>query len=298
MFDEKDTDYDIVDFEKRFETSVVFDVNSNPEFLAENMKVLKHYGEYQSSEYRERAKIRKKKKKNLKDLREMHAEQIENYIQEKASRANQGQLGQLLEVYNSSSRVVEQDSKRFKKKDSYVDLVTHLAQKDDETSESESESQLRTSRSNMLEFIIDHPKEKNKTVRIQENYQYPKSDLSATCRQRSQNHNSRKKRKKRKFSSNTMKNLDSYSINSINKKFENKKDSYLLEERYRNIDHQYGGGNHFGTMEYKELYEYNQKIEQDLGLLKKEFKNNVKKMIEGKKKESSLREKNKFLEHQ
>lgn len=46
----QNSDYDLVDFEKRFDTNVVFHVGKNPEELANNMKVLKYWGEVQKSE--------------------------------------------------------------------------------------------------------------------------------------------------------------------------------------------------------------------------------------------------------
>jgi hypothetical protein len=45
IFRSKASDYDIVDFEKRFETSVVFHLSSLPESLSANMRVLKYWSD-------------------------------------------------------------------------------------------------------------------------------------------------------------------------------------------------------------------------------------------------------------
>ena len=59
-----------------------------------------------------------------------------------------------------------------------------------------------------------------------------------------------------------------------------------------------GKSRNSGTLEYKELYAYNQHLERDIGVLKQEFKSNLIKLKEFKQDNQRYKEKNRVLEQQ
>jgi hypothetical protein len=60
VFYSKNTDYDLVDFEKRFSTDIVLYLNESPKNLTCNIKVLKYWGQVAKSEIRSKMHSRKK----------------------------------------------------------------------------------------------------------------------------------------------------------------------------------------------------------------------------------------------